>query len=65
MEKEYQFLCEFTNNTHPTENHLVKRYGKMAVTEAVEQGWIIEFGKNKANEILYAITQRGKDRRDK
>ena len=64
MEKEYQFLCEFSNNTHPTKRHLVRRYGEMALREAIEEAWIIEFGKNEANDILFAITRKGKDRRD-
>lgn len=65
MEREYEFLCEFSNNTHPTERHLVKRYGKKALDEAIEETWIFEYGKNKVGDTLYAITQKGKDRRDK
>ena len=65
MEREYQFLCEFSNNTHPTESHLIKRYGKKALIEAIEEDWIFEYGKSEANDTLYAITQKGKDQRDK
>lgn len=65
MEREYEFLCEFSNNTHPAKRHLVRRYGKKALDEAIEEMWIFEYGKNEADDVLYAITRKGKERRDK
>lgn len=64
MEREYAFLCEFSNNTHPSENHLVKRYGASALLEAITEAWIVPYGTNTLNETLYTITPEGKARRD-
>ena len=65
MEKIYQFLCEFSKNTHPTKNHLVKRYGEDSVNEAIELGLICLYSKNSVGELTYTITQRGIEKRDK
>lgn len=64
MQREYEFLCEFTNNTYPSEQHLIKRYGKEAFLKAIEIGWIEKFTKNELGEWRYTITESGKRRRD-
>lgn len=64
MEKLYQFLCEFANNTHPTTFYLTNRYGAKALSEAIEEDLIYVYGKNECNDTVYAITLKGKARRD-
>ena len=65
MEKEYQFLCEFTQNTHPSKRHLIKRYGEQSFNEAVEQSLIGQVGVNDFKDPVFAITQLGIKRRDR
>jgi len=63
MQKEYQFLCEFSNGTRPTRTHLVHRYGEESVKTALGSGWIVEL-KNSNGDIAYEITSEGEARRD-
>ena len=64
MKREYEFLCEFTNSTYPSEQHLINRYGKEDFLEAIKNEWIEKFIKNELGEWQYTITVSGKKRRD-
>lgn len=64
MERQYQFLCEFSNGTTPCAQHLCKRYGANQVDTALKNGWIEPCGKQVDGDTLYTITELGKQTRD-
>ncbi|MCR5478639.1 MAG: hypothetical protein K6F27_02115 [Ruminococcus sp.] len=65
MNNLYGFLMEFTKGTTPRKEHLVRRYSEEMVKEALENGYITEYGKNNDGEMMYMITSLGKEFRDK
>lgn len=65
MENFYGFLMEFTNGTTPCREHLLRRYSSKTIQEAIEKGYIQEYGKTSDGDIKYIITTLGKEMRDK
>lgn len=64
MEKQYQFLMEFSHGTTPCAQHLCNRYGAKPVNYALENGWIVACGKQDNGDTLYTITELGTQVRD-
>ena len=61
----YGFLMEFTGRVkHPCREHLTKR-DKERFERALEKGYIVPYGKNSEGDQTYAITELGKEIRDK
>ena len=54
----------FTNDNHPCESHLVHKYGKEMLEEALNNGYITTFGLTSDGETQYTITEKGKNKRD-
>lgn len=65
MKDFYGFLIEFSQGTTPRKEHLVRRYSEDKLQEALEKGYIKEYGKTSDGEPMYAITDLGKEIRDK
>ncbi|MBQ3138642.1 MAG: hypothetical protein IJN11_10990 [Oscillospiraceae bacterium] len=60
----YGFLMEFSQGTTPRKEHLERRYSAEKVQEALDKGYIIEYGKTSEGETKYMITSLGKQIRD-
>ena len=64
MESCYAFLSHFTNGTMPNRKNLERHYSPEFIYEAINLGYIIEIGKDDIGYAIYAITEKGIDKRD-
>lgn len=61
----YGLLMQFTKGTTPSRRHLLKHYSSEMIDMAIDLGYIVEIRRNDYNEPVYAITDMGRDIRDK
>ena len=64
MNEYYAILMQFTHGTTPCRIHLIRRFSEKLLDSAMEMGYIVQVGNNSYNEPIYAITQKGKEKRD-
>ena len=63
--KFYGMLMQFTKGTTPCRNHLARHYSTELIDEAIELGYIIQIRINETGDPVYAITDKGKELRDR
>lgn len=61
----YGLLIQFTKGTTPSRKHLLKHHSSEIIDKAIDLGYIVETRRNTYNEPVYAITNLGKEVRDK
>lgn len=60
----YGLLVQFSHGTTPSETHLMRHYSKDLIEYAIENGYIVQVGKNTYGDSIYTITENGKNIRD-
>ena len=63
--KFYGMLMQFTQGTTPCRKHLIRHYSAELIDEAVELGYIVQIRTNETGDPVYAITDKGKELRDR
>lgn len=60
----YGLLVQFSHGTMPSETHLMRMYSTDLIEYAIENGYIVQVGKNSYGDSIYTITEEGQNVRD-
>lgn len=64
MNEFYSLLMQFAQESEACRKHLLKNYDEDLINKAITNGYLYELRKNDIGDPVYAITEKGKRKRD-